>query len=154
MDPQPCLSLIPQVYIAPPENHKTQVMGIKRECPWSHMNQSFLQAGFSLIWAIALLHILIVFPQSWNHDAPNVYTGKVRKGLAEYQLRYALFRFSIRIFDSDLWFFNAWRKRLWVLVLIIFRPLSVLFSFGANYFCSTSYNKGVKDFFVVVLMEL
>lgn len=36
----------------------------KEKCPWSHLNQSFLQAGFSLIWGCAPLHILIVFPWS------------------------------------------------------------------------------------------
>lgn len=36
----------------------------KEKCPWSHLNQSFLQAGFSLIWSSAFLHMLIVFPWS------------------------------------------------------------------------------------------
>lgn len=49
----------------------------QEKCPWSHMNQSFLQAGFPLIRGSALRRIVIVFPSSANHDAPDVYTGKV-----------------------------------------------------------------------------
>lgn len=64
MDLQSCFSIIPHVFRAQPETTKPNWWASKEKCPWSHLNQSFLQAGFSLIWGSTLLHILIVFPWS------------------------------------------------------------------------------------------
>lgn len=76
----------------------------KEKCPWSHLNQSFLQAGFSLIWGSALLHILIVFPWSATMTPQMFIQARLGKGSARSRLRYAVFTYNIHKSDSDLWF--------------------------------------------------
>lgn len=62
--PSPVSALFPTSTVLSQKTTKPNWWASKEKCPWSHLNQSFLQAGFSLIWGSAPLHILIVFPWS------------------------------------------------------------------------------------------